>query len=223
MRTKFSTVGSDTADFAATAEARVPCVIICDTSGSMTGAPIIELNDGLQVLYEELGKDPIASVAVDVAVVTFGGTVEVAQPFATVESSFVPSLTANGDTPMGAGVSLALEILNEQKQYYNDHGIPRRRAWAFLISDGSPTDEWLTAAAQALNLQDRESLILYAIGVQGADMKMLARFSKTEPFALKGLHFAELFRWVSKSMSTASRRPNVDQSDVPPTNLWANE
>lgn len=223
MMTKFSTVGSDAADFAATAEARVPCVIICDTSGSMSGAPIIELNEGLQVLHEELGKDPIASVAVDLAVVTFGGTVEVAQPFATVENSFVPSLTASGDTPMGAGVSLALEILNEQKRLYNERSIPRRRAWAFLISDGAPTDEWLTAAAQALNLQDKDSLILYAIGVEGADMKMLARFSKNEPLALKGLRFAELFKWVSKSMSNASRRPNVGPSDVPPTTSWSNE
>ena len=37
----------DAAEFAENPEPRVPCVLLLDTSGSMTGKPIAELNEGL--------------------------------------------------------------------------------------------------------------------------------------------------------------------------------
>lgn len=35
-------------------EPRCPCVLLLDTSGSMNGSPISELNKGLQVFKDEL-------------------------------------------------------------------------------------------------------------------------------------------------------------------------
>ena len=60
-------------EFAENPEPRVPCVLIVDTSTSMQGPRIDELNKGLQAYKQELLADPLASKRVEVAIVTFGG------------------------------------------------------------------------------------------------------------------------------------------------------
>lgn len=218
---KLQSIGSEKADFTTSLDPRVPCVVICDTSSSMSGEPIQQLNDGLKILYDDLSMDEVAQRVVDVAVVTFGGTVHVAQEFRSVDMSFVPTVTAGGCTPMGEAVNTALDLLEIQKQHYEESGVPRRRAWVFLISDGQPTDEWLQAAARAISWQDDGSVLFFSIGVQGADMTMLGRFSQQPAYSLQGLKFAELFRWLSKSMRAASRRANFGPGNLPPTTDWA--
>ncbi|MBO9633495.1 MAG: hypothetical protein J7578_10300, partial [Chitinophagaceae bacterium] len=58
--------------FADNPEPRCPCVLLLDTSGSMSGKPIAQLNEGIQTLKKELLADPLASKRVEIAVVTFG-------------------------------------------------------------------------------------------------------------------------------------------------------
>ena len=53
-------------------EPRCPCLLLLDTSGSMNGKPIAELNAGLRVFQEELNSDSMASQRVEVAIMTFG-------------------------------------------------------------------------------------------------------------------------------------------------------
>jgi uncharacterized protein YegL len=217
------TIGADKANFTTALDPRVPCVVICDTSASMSGEPIQELNDGLKALYDDLSLDRLASRVVDLAVVTFGGDVLVAQDFRTVEMSFVPTLTAEGCTPMGEAVNTALDLMEIQKQHYNEARVPRRRGWIFLISDGAPTDEWLQAAARAISFQDSQSVLFFSIGVQGADLAMLGRFSQQPVYSLDGLRFVELFKWLSKSMKAASRRANLGPGNLPSIKDWSKE
>jgi uncharacterized protein YegL len=65
----------DMAEFADNPEPRCPVVLLLDTSGSMHGAPILELNEGLRAFGTALRADRLASLRVEVAVVTFGGKV----------------------------------------------------------------------------------------------------------------------------------------------------
>ena len=59
-------------EFTENPEPRCACLLLLDTSGSMGGAPIRELNAGLQALREELSHDSLAMKRVEIAVVTFG-------------------------------------------------------------------------------------------------------------------------------------------------------
>src|SRR5271154_6652974 len=81
-------------EFADNPDPRCPCVLLLDTSGSMNGAPIKALNDGLAAFRDELSNDALARRRVEVAVVTFGAEVKVAQDFVTVDSFTPPTLEA---------------------------------------------------------------------------------------------------------------------------------
>ena len=61
------------AEFAENPEPRCPCLLLLDTSASMNGEPIAELNEGLVTFKDELMADAMAAKRVEVAIVTFGG------------------------------------------------------------------------------------------------------------------------------------------------------
>ena len=65
----------DQAEFADNPEPRCPVVLVLDTSGSMQGTAIQELNEGLRAFSDALKGDGVASLRVEVAVVAFGGSV----------------------------------------------------------------------------------------------------------------------------------------------------
>ena len=58
-------------------EARCPCILLLDVSGSMSGKPIEELNQGLSTFQREIQSDDLAAMRVEVSVVTFGNSVNV--------------------------------------------------------------------------------------------------------------------------------------------------
>src|SRR5438034_275174 len=91
-------------EFAGNPEPRCASVLMLDVSGSMAGNPLNELQAGLAVYRDELFADNLARKRVEVAVVTFGGTVDVVHNFSTAESFQPPALVSNGDTPMAQAI-----------------------------------------------------------------------------------------------------------------------
>jgi uncharacterized protein YegL len=118
-------------EFADNPEPRCPCVLLLDTSGSMQGAPIAALNDGLRAFKSDLVKDPLASRRVEVAVVTFDSDVNVVQDFVTADQFQPPNLVAQGTTHMGSGIGKALDMLQARKAQYRANGVAYP---AFLIT-----------------------------------------------------------------------------------------
>lgn len=90
----------DEIEFADNAEPRCPVVLLLDTSGSMTGQPINELNNGLEVFKQSVEEDDLASLRVELAIITFG-PVEMRQDFVTVDQWTPQRYDADNRTPMG--------------------------------------------------------------------------------------------------------------------------
>jgi uncharacterized protein YegL len=223
----------DQAEFAENPEPRCPVVLVLDTSGSMQGAPIQELNQGLVDFSAAIRNDPLASLRVEVAIVTFGGSVhildlqsgEAYRDAESAEHGFVtgdafepPNLRAGGGTPMGTAVLAALDLLRERKEIYKQYGIDYFRPWMFVITDGNPTDsDWRNAAAAVRQEEARKGVIFYGVGVERADMRILAEFSEARPpLKLRGLAFGELFQWLSRSLSVIAHSRPGEQAPLPP-------
>lgn len=210
-------------EFAENPEPRCPCVLLLDISGSMQGAPIAQLNAGLQAFKTSLEQDRLASLRVEVAVVTFGSTAALTQNFVVADQFTPPHLAAGGSTPMGAAINLALDKLEERKQLYKQAGTPYYRPWVFLITDGEPTDEWRTAAQRVRASEERKGVAFFAVGVEKANMARLAEIAPAErpPRMLSGLNFTSLFVWLSQSLTNVSHSKVGEQVPLQPVDGWA--
>lgn len=222
----------DQAEFADNPEPRCPVVLALDTSASMNGAPIKELNNALLDFASALQADRLASLRVEVAIVTFGGRVQVLglaesgkpvtyeaqHAFVTADRFTPPKLEASGNTPMGEAITRALGLLRERKVIYRQSGMDYFRPWLFVITDGKPTDaNWEAAAAQVKEEEARKGLTFYGVGVENADMEVLSKFSQSRPpLKLKGLAFGELFQWLSKSLAVVAHSRPGEQAPLPP-------
>lgn len=191
-------------EFADNPEPRCPCVLLLDTSGSMSGTKIAELNAGLETFAEQLKSDAMATKRVEVAIITFG-PVQTVQQFVTVDAFQSPTLIAGGDTPMGAAIHEALALIKDRKATYKTNGIGHFRPWVFLITDGGPTDDVNAATIAIKEGEASKSVLFYAVGVESADMNRLTQISVRQPLKLRGLSFRELFIWLSNSLGSVSR------------------
>jgi uncharacterized protein YegL len=201
---------------------RCPVALVLDTSGSMYGLPIDELNAGIQVFIEEIQHDDLARWSVDLAVYSAGGTSDCIQQFIAAEQvAGFSTLSAGGSTPLGSATRMALNDLEARKKAYRDAGVPYYQPWLVLVSDGAPTDAWQDAAQRARDLSAQRKLVSLAIGVQGADLNVLSQFSSKPAVALQGLKFRELFQWLSASMARVSASTSSDASvQLPSMDSW---
>ena len=140
----------------------------------------------------------------EISVVTFG-PVNIVNDFTTVENFSVPHLTANGDTPIGAAISTALELLKTRKEILRNNGIQLFRPWVFLITDGAPTDSWQHVTTLIRQGEDNKAFSFFALGVSGADFNVLRQISARAPIQLQGTKFREFFVWLSTSLKNVSR------------------
>ncbi len=205
--------------FADNPEPRCPCVLLLDTSGSMAGQPIHQLNEGIKTLRDELQNDQLAKKRVEVAVVTFG-PVKIVSDFTTVANFYPQELEVSGDTPMGSAISFGIELAMKRKQEYKDHGIGHYKPWIILITDGAPTDSYSKATLQVKQGEADKAFSFFAIGVDSADMKILREISVREPAKLKGYMFREFFLWLSSSLKSVSSKNPGESNKLPPPSGW---
>ena len=205
-------------DFAENSEPRCPCILLLDVSGSMSGAPIKALNDGLGIFRDDLNKDGLTKKRVEVAIVTFESKVEVVQDFVTADRFEPPTLKVGGATYMGEGINKALDILQARKASYKANAIDYYRPWIFMITDGEPSDnEVVDRAAQRIRDEEaRKKVAFFAVGVEGVNMMRLSQIVVRPPRKLTGLNFQEMFQWLSASMSGVSNSQLDEQVPLEP-------
>ncbi|MCI6981587.1 MAG: VWA domain-containing protein [Akkermansia muciniphila] len=192
--------------------ARIAVCLCLDVSSSMSGAPIDELNEGVRLFYDAIKADPAARSAAEIGIVTFGDDhAECVADFAGVDvMPNAPRLEADGWTPMGEGVNLALDMLERRKNDYRRNGVDYYQPWLVIMTDGEPNgdeNELERAISRTCNMVNGRKLTLFPIGIGGdADMEVLRRFSpKRTPLRLRGLNFREFFTWLSQSVAVVSQ------------------
>jgi uncharacterized protein YegL len=209
-------------------EQRTPLVLVLDRSGSMSGAPIEQLNAGLKLLEQELKADAIAAKRVRLLVVQYGGfdEAEILEDWKDAMDFVAPVLEASGTTPTGQAVDLALAKIEEEKQNFKQAGVAYTRPWLFLMSDGQPTDDWTSAAERCRQAEQNNKVAIFPIAVgEGAQADAMGQFSSKGSANVKklnGLKFQELFLWLSASMKVVSQSRPGGQAQLPAVDSWSN-
>jgi uncharacterized protein YegL len=188
---------------------RIACALLLDTSSSMSGNPIQQLNAGFEQFCDEIRNDDLACKRAEISVITFDSSARVDIPFTEGRYLQARHLTASGSTAMGAAINLALDELAAQKSAYKNAGLEYYRPWLFVLTDGAPTDGAVfnAAATRAKEVEAARGVTVFPIGVgPNADLIRLKELSaRREPVRLDGLKFKEFFHWLSASLSAASQ------------------
>ncbi len=198
---------------------RCPVVLLLDVSGSMSGEPINELNEGLRQFIQETAEDEAASMSVELEVITFGTTANVAIPFTPmtgVERNPTP-FYASGLTAMGAALRKATADLKARKHLYKTNGISAYRPWVILMTDGGPNDEWTQAAAEMRQMGENGKIQYIGIEIGSeADHNTMCQIlpANPGPVKLQGLKFKQFFRWLTDSLRSVSSSAVSDQDNV---------
>lgn len=196
-----------TAELVENPSSRLPVVLVLDTSSSMEGAPLAHLQLALERFLADVAKDEDAQRACELAVLTVGGTVKAHRHFALVQAGWRPALEADGHTPLGKATEKALDLLEARKLQYSSVGNAYFQPWLVLLTDGEPTDSIARASARVADLVRDRKLTVFPIATgEKANRDRLRELAGgVEPLSLGERGFGEFFRWLSASMSQASR------------------
>lgn len=190
----------------------------------MDGAPIKELEQGVEMFFNAIRDDEVARYSAEISIITFGGVAKTALDFFSIERQEVPSFYANGGTPMGEAVNLALDMLEHRKNEYKTAGVDYYQPWLVLMTDGEPTDDISRAASRVMDMVESKRLSIFPIAIGSANLDNLAMLSPGRPpLKLSGLNFKEFFLWLSRSVSRVSQSTPGESVplDVKGINAWA--
>ena len=193
-------------------DTRCLCVLVLDTSYSMNGDPIGELNKGLVGFGDFLKSKNSTRFSVEVSIITFNSTVECVQEPALVDNMKATEkfpLKATGSTKLVDGVRAAIKKVEDRKQWYRSNGIGFFRPWIVLMTDGYPDpDQDVEGLANEIKIghQGRHFAFL-PMGVQGSDPNFLKKISTPEfpPLPIDWKKFEAVFRWLSNSLDKVSQ------------------
>lgn len=201
-------------DFTVSNPRPLPVIVLADISGSMVqNGKIDALNSALAEMIVSLADEDDNRSQIQMAIITFG--IEGAKlliPLQAVSNIKWENMVADGKTPMGAAIDMAIDIIEDKNK------IPSRayRPTLVLVSDGLPTDDW-ERSFNRLNTSERASKTFrFAMGIgDDADLLMLNKYinqSGPEVFkASDARQIRKFFKFVTMSVSvrTKSINPNT--------------
>jgi uncharacterized protein YegL len=179
-------------------------LFLVDTSASMKGKPIDELNEGMNRFKEQVCADSKTRDILDIAIIRFSTDWEVIQDFTPIETMQHVDFVADGSTYMADALSRAIQMVDDRSRFYRRTGTEPYKPWIILISDGKPFDD-VDAMANAINDRvEYGKLAFWSLAVEGADTEVLHKLSGKRVLKLADYDFTGFFDWVNKSMRAVS-------------------
>jgi uncharacterized protein YegL len=212
-------------DFVSKEPRALPIFILADKSGSMSGEKINELNLAMREMLSSLKNVDDIRGKFELAVIGFGGNVEIMQPLADINQISLKELPANGNTPMGEAFDLLASMIE-------DKNIVSSRSYTptlVLISDGQPTDfnsngrnylDWEPLKKIQTNSRASKCQRL-AMGIgDDANIDMLKAFVNNPEIpvikAKDASGISAFFKWVTMSTISRMNSVNPNAAIVPP-------
>lgn len=187
---------------------RLPVYIIIDCSESMAGDSITAVQDGLRTLLGTLRSDPYALETSFLSVISFSNYAKQVVPLTELTQFQLPQLVMGSGTAMGSALKLleeclAKEVVKSTHEVKGDY-----KPICFILTDGDPTDSWQAQADRIKsNYSGRKAFVIAIACGPDASPNKLKRITDDVLLAkdLKSETFKNIFKWVSASVSTASK------------------
>ena len=220
MAIEFPRGGSANGRIVGMGETHLPCAVLVDTSGSMSGA-MADLNRGLEDLRAEIMSNDEARGKVELCVIRFDDAVQIAHPFTSAYDYVSPELDCGGMTCMYEAVDVAIGEIQERRRQYKSRGVSSYKPFVFLLTDGGANDANNGSFDRLMRLQtdDRWNYIPVAVGPE-ADVEFLKANNANGFVLVSGKdNFENIFKFLSDSLSSvSSSRPGEAAKAPAPDN-----
>ena len=181
------------------------------------------LQEGLDLLYNTIFENEVARYSAELSIVTFDDTAKMLTDFSRVEydnvREVVPQLRTGNKTSLGAGVNLALKLLEKRKKEYRNNGVDYYQPWLVIMTDGEDNGdpEELRLAQEKIRVMtesNKLSVYPFIIGKEGKET--LATLSpRQEPLEITHIRqVTGLFKWLSASIGTMSSSVLSESSGI---------
>jgi uncharacterized protein YegL len=206
---------------------RLPVFLVLDTSGSMSGEPIEQVKNGVQMLVSALRTDPYALETAYLSVITFGSSAVEAVSLTELTAFQVPAINASGATALGDALRLVAEAASNQLSKTTSTSKGDWKPMVFLMTDGAPTDDWEKGLAR---FQQEKWGVIVGCAVNSGDATILQRIAGDSVVRLDtsdATAMSKFFKWVSASISSNSKAvesagkevEGLDQLPPPPPEI----
>ena len=193
-------------------EQKCLCVFVLDVSGSMRGAKLDALNQGMKDFYNEIqcGEGGISEKLIEqleVAVIQYDEEVKILrEPKLLDEEEIPPVLEERGST------TETVVAMETGQKYY--------RPWIVVMTDGEPYGN-RASQSDIDNISSRvaadtaaKKYFMMGIGVGEANMELLGKMCGGKALPLSGTKFTEFFKWLSNSLSMVSTSKEGDKVNI---------
>ena len=188
---------------------RLPVYLLLDTSGSMSGEPIEQVKNGVQMLVAALRQDPYALETAWLSVITFSSSADVAVPLTELTAFQPPSISASGGTSLGEGLAKVADCVSKDLVKTTATTKGDWRPMVFLMTDGSPTDDWQKGLAR---FKQEKWGVIVGCCVDNGDETILKQITENvvKLNTSDSASIKAFFKWISSSISQGSK--SVEQS-----------
>jgi uncharacterized protein YegL len=193
-------------------DTRCLCVLVIDTSYSMEGGPIDELNKGLVGFGDYLKSKNSTRFSVEVSIITFNSTIECIQEPALVDEMMTTNkfpLKVAGSTKLADGMTAAIKKVEDRKQWYKNNGIGFFRPWIVLMTDGYPdAGQDIDNLVNEIQIGHKgKHFAFLPMGVEGSEENFMKKISTPEfpPLPINWKKFNDVFKWLSNSLDKVSQ------------------
>jgi uncharacterized protein YegL len=181
----------------------LPFYLLCDESGSMSGAPLDAINDAMPELHAAIGASPVVADKTRFCLIGFADHAEVLLPLADLSDvTAIPSLNPAGQTSYGRAFELLRETIENDVRDLKSEGHQVYRPAVFFLSDGLPTDDdWRKAYLLLTDATWTARPNILAFGFGDADMNTISEVATVRAFIADGSRsVAEALREFANSL-----------------------
>jgi uncharacterized protein YegL len=174
----------------------------------MIGDPHQAVQQGIQILCNDLKGDPVALETAWISVIAYSRGAHQLVPLTEVLQFHPPQLPIGPGTNLGAALDLLTQCIQREVKKSTPTQKGDWKPMAFILTDGTPTDDWQSALNRLKTAVGQNAMNLIAIGCgEDVDATLLGQIAPTVLLLKQAsaADFAALFKWVSMSVGTVSK------------------